>query len=33
MKELVEIAIWAVIGVFTYVLIVSLNHTIWELLK
>ena len=33
MKELVEMCMWAVVGVFTYVFFVALNHTIWELLK
>jgi hypothetical protein len=33
MKELMEIVVWSVIGVFTYVFIIALNHTIWEVLK
>lgn len=33
MKELAEVFMWAIVGVFTYILFVALNHTIWELLK
>ena len=33
MKELVEIFMWAIVGVFTYIFFIALNHTIWEVLK
>jgi len=33
MKELLEVVMWSFVGVFTYILFVALNHTIWEVLK
>jgi hypothetical protein len=33
MRDLVEIIMWSLVGVFTYVFFVALNTTIWEVLK
>jgi hypothetical protein len=33
MAELAKVVMWSLVGVFTYIFFVSLNHTIWELLK